>query len=110
MAPGANILLVEATVPETRGVQGFPQIVAAENYIIDLYGDVIDAIIAFVTVAGVIYFVIVVPMNRLTALRARGVVDVSTRECPECLSAIPKAARRCSFCTVEVGPTMSQGS
>jgi large conductance mechanosensitive channel len=41
-------------------------------------------------------------MNRLAARRAKGVVDVSTRECPECLSTIPKAARRCGFCTVVV--------
>jgi large conductance mechanosensitive channel len=71
-----------------------------------LYGDVINAIIAFVTVAAVIYLVVVVPMNRLAALRTRGVVDVSTRDCPECLSTIPKAARRCSSCTVEVGPVV----
>jgi subtilase family serine protease len=35
MAPGANILLVETPVSESEGVQGFPQIVAAENYVID---------------------------------------------------------------------------
>jgi large conductance mechanosensitive channel len=67
-----------------------------------LYGDVINAILAFLAVAAVIYFVVVVPMNRLAARRAKGDVEVSTRECPECLSTIPKAARRCSFCTVVV--------
>jgi len=35
IAPEANILLVETTVPETLGVQGFPQIVEAENYVIN---------------------------------------------------------------------------
>jgi subtilase family serine protease len=35
MAPGANILLVETPVPETLGVHGLPQIVKAENYVID---------------------------------------------------------------------------
>ncbi len=35
MAPGANILLVETPVAETIGVQGFPEMVAAENYVID---------------------------------------------------------------------------
>ena len=35
MAPGANILLVETPVAETEGVQGFPQIIAAENYVIN---------------------------------------------------------------------------
>ena len=43
MAPGANILLVETPVDETLGVQGFPQIVEAENYVINhRLGDVIS--------------------------------------------------------------------
>jgi subtilase family serine protease len=42
MAPEANILLVETPVTETEGIYGFPQIVAAENYVIDHHlGDVI---------------------------------------------------------------------
>jgi subtilase family serine protease len=35
IAPGASILLVETPVAETEGVAGFPQIVEAENYVID---------------------------------------------------------------------------
>ena len=43
MAPGANILLVETPVSETEGVTGFPQIVEAENYVINHHlGDVIS--------------------------------------------------------------------
>lgn len=43
MAPGANIVLVETPVSETEGIQGFPEIVAAENYVIDHnLGDVIS--------------------------------------------------------------------
>ncbi|MGA8667441.1 MAG: S53 family peptidase [Candidatus Dormiibacterota bacterium] len=43
MAPGANILLVETPSSETEGVQGFPDIVAAENYVINHHlGDVIS--------------------------------------------------------------------
>ena len=42
-APGASILLVETPTPETEGVQGFPEIVQAENYVIDHHlGDVIS--------------------------------------------------------------------
>ena len=42
MAPEANILLVETPMTETEGIYGFPQIVAAENYVIDHHlGDVI---------------------------------------------------------------------
>lgn len=67
------------------------------------YGAFIDAVITFVLVAAAIYFVVVVPMNRINERRAGPAEDVETRECPECLSSIPKAARRCSFCTIEVG-------
>ena len=43
MAPGANILLVETPVSETEGVTGFPQIVEAENYVVNHHlGDVIS--------------------------------------------------------------------
>jgi len=43
MAPGANILLVETPQSETEGVQGFPEIVQAENFVIDHnLGDVIS--------------------------------------------------------------------
>jgi subtilase family serine protease len=43
IAPGANILLVETPVSETEGVTGFPQIIAAENYVLEHHlGDVIS--------------------------------------------------------------------
>jgi subtilase family serine protease len=43
IAPGANLLLVETPVSETEGVQGFPEIVQAENFVINHHlGDVIS--------------------------------------------------------------------
>ena len=43
VAPGANILLVETPVSETEGVHGFPQIIAAEKYVLNHHlGDVIS--------------------------------------------------------------------
>ena len=60
-----------------------------------LYGDVINAAISFVLIAAVVYFAIVVPLNRMAARSAQP-VEVTTRECPECLTTIPKAAQRCS--------------
>jgi large conductance mechanosensitive channel len=69
-----------------------------------LYGDVVNAVISFVAIALVVYYVVVVPMNRIAELRAQPAVEVTTRECPECVSSIPKAARRCSFCTAQVTP------
>ena len=67
------------------------------------YGDVLDAIISFLAVAAAVYFIVVVPMNKLAARRAKP-AEVTTRDCPECLSTIPKAATRCSFCTEKVAP------
>ena len=43
IAPGARILLVETPTDETQGVQGFPEMMAAENFVIDNnLGDVIS--------------------------------------------------------------------
>jgi large conductance mechanosensitive channel len=67
------------------------------------YGDFINAVISFVLIATAVFFVIVKPMNALAARRARDEPAPDTRPCPECLSEIPKAARRCSYCTAEVG-------
>ena len=68
-----------------------------------LYGDFLNAVLSFVLVAAAIFFVVVKPMNALAARRARA-QDPTTRDCPECLSEIPLAARRCAYCTVELQP------
>jgi large conductance mechanosensitive channel len=68
-----------------------------------LYGDFINALISFVTIAAAVFFFVVRPINALMARRKTEPVDETTRPCPECLSAIPKEARRCAFCTSEVG-------
>ena len=66
-----------------------------------LYVAFINAVVAFVLVAAAIFFVVVKPMNAMNARRAPAAA--TTRPCPECLSEIPLEARRCAFCTAEVG-------
>ncbi len=69
------------------------------------YGNVLNALISFLAIAAVVYFFVVQPLNALTErLRPGKPVDEPTRECPECLSDIPRGARRCAFCTAEVTP------
>jgi large conductance mechanosensitive channel len=69
------------------------------------YGDFINALVTFLTVAAVVFFFVVKPVNLLMArLRTEPDVESPTRGCPECLSHIPVAARRCAFCTSEVPP------
>jgi large conductance mechanosensitive channel len=70
-----------------------------------LYGAFINALITFVVVAAVLFFFVIKPVNALMKkFRSEPAVEETTRECPECLSSIPKAARRCAFCTAEVAP------
>jgi large conductance mechanosensitive channel len=69
-----------------------------------LYGHFINALITFVIVAAVLFFFVIKPVNALmNRRRTEPEVEATTRECPECLSQIPLAARRCAFCTAEVG-------
>jgi len=69
------------------------------------YGRFLNALISFLTIAAAVFFLVVVPMNRLMALRkTEPQVDEVNRDCPECLSSIPRAARRCAFCTAQVAP------
>jgi large conductance mechanosensitive channel len=68
------------------------------------YGLFLNALIAFLIVAAVIFFLVVRPLNMLMArLKPEHAVDRVVRACPECLSDIPEEARRCAFCTAEVG-------
>jgi large conductance mechanosensitive channel len=72
------------------------------------YGDFINFVIAFVSIAAAVFFFVVKPVNALmTRRKTEPDVDSTTRECPECLSSIPAAARRCAFCTAEVTPTVA---
>jgi len=65
-----------------------------------LYGDFINVVLAFVIVAAVLYFLVVVPYTALIQRsRTEPPPDPTTKKCTECLSDIPKDARRCAFCT-----------
>jgi large conductance mechanosensitive channel len=64
------------------------------------YGSFLNALITFVLVAAAIYFVVVLPLNKLAERRARG-ADPTTKTCPECLSEIPHGAHKCAFCQSE---------
>jgi len=66
-----------------------------------LIGDFLNAVIAFLMMAAAVYFFVVLPVNALTARLRRGEAppDPTTKKCPECLSEVAIAARRCAHCT-----------
>jgi large conductance mechanosensitive channel len=69
------------------------------------YGLFLNAVISFLLVSAAIFFLVVKPVNKLNERRKTEPDVVSTtRDCPECLSAIPNGASRCAFCTAEVQP------
>ena len=63
------------------------------------YGDFLNYLISFVSIAAAVFFFVVKPVNALMARRkTQPDVDSETRPCPECLSDIPSRARKCAFC------------
>jgi large conductance mechanosensitive channel len=75
--------------------------VAGQNL---LLGDVVNALISFLLVAAVVYFLVVLPVNKLMDRYRPEPKPAPTKECPECLSAIPQDARRCRECGAQLAP------
>lgn len=104
-----NALVADLITPLINAIAGNPQafaesVLKVNGHEVFKYGHFFNILISFVLTAAVIFFLIVQPVNRLTALANRGkkTEDPSTKKCPECLSEIPKDARRCKFCTAEL--------
>ncbi len=62
------------------------------------YGNFLNAAISFLLIAASIYFLVVLPLNTFTAKMHPHAAPPATKACPECLSDIPAAAKRCSHC------------
>lgn len=93
--------LITPLIAAIVGKPDFSAIVLNINGTPLLIGDFLNAVISFLLVAAAVYFLIVAPMNALVARMNRGEVppDPTTMVCPQCLSEIPIAAKRCRFCT-----------
>jgi len=93
--------LVTPLIAAIIGTPDFSAITFTINSSKFLVGDFINALVSFLLIGSAVYFFVVVPVNALTARMKRGEVapDPTTKKCPECLSDIPIAAKRCSFCT-----------
>ena len=97
--------LITPLIAAVGGEPNFGNLAFAINGSRFAYGDFLNALLTFLLVAAVVFFLIIKPVNALLArFRPEPKVDQETRECPECLSDIPMAARRCAFCTSEVAP------
>jgi large conductance mechanosensitive channel len=97
--------LITPLVAAVGGKHDFSQLTFTINGSRFAYGHFINALVSFLIVAAVVFFLIVKPVNVLMGrMRTEPDVESETRACPECLSQIPRPARRCAFCTAQVGP------
>jgi large conductance mechanosensitive channel len=100
--------LVEDLITPILGIFGstdFSTLHFTINDSVFRYGNFFNAVISFVSIAAAIFFFVVKPVNSLMERRkTEPDVESLTRDCPECLSSIPRAAVRCAFCTAQVSP------
>ena len=102
--------LITPLIAALVGKPDFSAIVFEINGSKFMIGDFINALVSFVLISAAIYFFVVVPVNALTARMRRGEApppDPTTKKCPECLSEVPIAAKRCAFCTSVLGAKAS---
>ena len=106
-----NAFIADILTPVIAAIAGQPDFSALSFHIngsVFLYGSFLNAVFTFVSVAAAVFFLVVKPMNVISARRSPSPAEPVTRECPECLSAIPAAARRCSHCTAQVAPVTAR--
>jgi large conductance mechanosensitive channel len=92
--------IITPIIAAVFGQPDFSGLVFTVNGSVFRYGLFINALISFLMIAAAVYYVVVVPMNRMAERRKRG-QDPETKPCPECLSEIPHQARKCAFCGSE---------
>jgi len=101
-----NALVKDIVTPVIAAVGGnsdFSNLAFTINGSRFAYGDFFNAVVTFLIVSAVVFFLVIKPVNELLErLQPAPAIDKETRPCPECLSDIPIAARRCAFCTADV--------
>lgn len=93
-----DILTPIVTIP---GETNFADLDVTVGGAVIRYGLFLNALVAFVLIAAAVFFLVVRPVGALVE-RRRAREESTTRECPECLSEIPRAATRCAHCTAPV--------
>jgi large conductance mechanosensitive channel len=95
--------LITPLIAAIGGKPNFASLAFTVNHSRFLYGAFLNALISFLIVAAVVYYLVVLPVGKVTARFTRQVA-ATTRECPQCLSTIPIGAMRCMYCTSQVTP------
>jgi large conductance mechanosensitive channel len=94
--------IITPLIAAIGGKPNFASLSFTINHSRFLYGDFINFLIAFIIIAAVIYYFVVVPYNRVMNRFKPQPEPAPTRECPFCTSSVSQAATRCPFCTSEL--------
>lgn len=95
--------IITPLIAAIGGKPNFGKLTFTVNHSQFFYGSFLNALISFVIIAAVVYFLLVGPSVRLTT-RLERKAEATDRQCPECLSQIPIGATRCMYCTATVPP------
>jgi len=93
--------LITPLIAAIAGKRDFSGIAFTVNGSRFMIGDFVNAVVSFLLISAAVYFFVVLPVNTISARLRRGEAPpaATTKNCKECLSAIPIAAKRCAFCT-----------
>lgn len=95
--------LITPLISAIGGNPDFSNIYFTINQSKFMIGDFVNALISFLIIAGVIYFLVVTPMNHvMERIKRKEKNDPAEKECQYCLSMIPVKAKKCKFCTSKV--------
>lgn len=99
-------LITGVTGSKKNAVQGVAHFYVMGHHFTFPWGSFVSSVISFIIIAAVVFFFVVEPINKLQELanRRKTAEEPTERKCPQCLSEIPKAAKRCAFCTAKVKP------
>ena len=104
-------LIKDIVTPLISAIGGKPNFATLHftiNNSVFIYGDFLNALLSFVIIAAVVYYLVVGPVQPAHRLLTQRKKEPTERECPECLSMIPVGARRCMYCTAVVTPVTPQ--
>ncbi|HWB39559.1 MAG TPA: large conductance mechanosensitive channel protein MscL [Candidatus Saccharimonadales bacterium] len=95
--------LITPLIAAIGGQHDFSQLTFKIHGSTFMYGDVINYLVSFLVIAAVVFFLVVQPINKLNTMssRSKDAEEPTEKKCPECLSTIPKAAKRCAFCGIK---------
>lgn len=92
--------LITPLIGAFGGTPDFSGLSFTINNSVFMLGNFLNALVSFLTISAVIYFAVILPMNKMTEKMKSGKTeDPTEKACPECLSLIPIKAKRCKFCT-----------